>query len=792
MKDPNINDYSMDAWLSEGIEEAVKKAYEDEQRAIEQKAALLRHATIRELAGPDLPTVSLQSPEAPMPAHQQELGPVEPEKVASQMHDDRQGRTKEVSPLHSSAPNGLATLYALFGKPVLIPIPYGKKEPILADWREISFEYTQSQEYQKMLLHAAESENVGILLGPNSERLLTANINDNHAVENLLRDFPWLADTTRSWAQLGCQFWVKLEEGCDYPEADIIPLKRNGRVIGELRLGGTKGKQSAIHGVDPSGVRYQHNGKEPKEIGLSDLFDLSRWGADTARAQTAIEEALFPLVCKELDVKDELLCLDAEPPPPFPIEALPRIFREPVEEVMRHYRVPALMPGTCALVINSAAIGRGVVVKSNVRRTYANLYAVIGAKSGTGKTVVFDEFMAPLEAIQREMLDDFKDEDKPRTEVELKLVQAEVQRLLKFKQSKQEPDLAEDARRERLGELLQQQADLEDKLETGLRLWCVDFTSEALGVLLANNNEQIAVLSDEGGLALHNMLGRYTKGVITDDILLCKAKSVNGTAVDRIGREPLILRLPCVSLLLLVQPDLLRMAFSNERLLIGGFLARCLAADSRMEILYEDENTLREVDPAIMEGWNQHIRGLVKSFRFAQEPYWISVQEEVRPLSREFHNDIVDQIRGGLCDVDSFAVRWVERAWEIALNLHVGLYGIECYKHPLSKETFANAIVIAKYFADRQLEVLNAMRIKASSDSRDRLKEILETNDRNPVTFRDLKRRHGLDREEVLNTVKNHPEVFGVAELRRQSGGTPSPIVFLKSNPPPKMQPKQV
>jgi Protein of unknown function (DUF3987) len=84
--------------------------------------------------------------------------------------------------------------------------------------------------------------------------------------------------------------------------------------------------------------------------------------------------------------------------------------------------------------------------------------------------------------------------------------------------------------------------------------------------LLANSNEQMAVLSDEGGLALNNLIGRYTKGQITDDILLCKAKSVNSTTVDRVSRPPIVLHLPCISLLLLVQPDLLWMAFSNERL----------------------------------------------------------------------------------------------------------------------------------------------------------------------------------------------------------------------------------
>jgi hypothetical protein len=79
--------------------------------------------------------------------------------------------------------------------------------------------------------------------------------------------------------------------------------------------------------------------------------------------------------------------------PEFPLDALPDTFPKPVEELMRHYRVPALLPATCTLVINSVALGRGVVTKSNVRRTYGNLYAIIGALSGSGKTPPYEDLM---------------------------------------------------------------------------------------------------------------------------------------------------------------------------------------------------------------------------------------------------------------------------------------------------------------------------------------------------------------------------------------------------------------
>jgi hypothetical protein len=66
----------------------------------------------------------------------------------------------------------------------------------------------------------------------------------------------------------------------------------------------------------------------------------------------------------------------------------------------------------------------------------------------------------------------------------------------------------------------------------------------------------------------------------------------------------------------------------------------------------------------------------------------------------------------------------------------------------------------------------------------DRLKEIFSRNGLSPITLRDLHRRHGLNREEVLKIIKNNPETFGVAVAHPLRGGRPSTLVFLQTNPP--------
>jgi hypothetical protein len=489
---------------------------------------------------------------------------------------------------------------------------------------------------------------------------------------------------------------------------------------------------------------------------------------------------------QEIDL-DNYTVEDDEPVPEFPLDTLPDTFRKPVEELMRHYRVPALLPATCALVINSVALGRGVVTRSNVRRTYGNLYAIIGAQSGSGKTPPYDDLMVPLMNLQKDSLKEFKTNQKPRAEAELKLLDSEIHALTKHRKGSKKFSEAEDNRHEKLAELLQQKAELEDKLQYTGRLWTEDFTSEALGILLANNNEQMAILTDDGGLVIYNLLGRYTDGDVRDDVLLCKAKTVSAVPIDRVGRESVLLHQPCVAMLVLTQPDLLYKLFGNQRLLVGGFLARTLAADSKMQILDETEESEPDPDSDIMTQWNDHIQGLVKMFRFAEEPSFLAVEPEIRKLSRDYFNKCAAKARRTLSDVSSFAIRWCERAWEIAINLHMGIHGVKWADNPvkLSVATFKNAMLISDFFADRQLEVLQRPRIEAQHKCRERLEEVFENNKKTPMTLRTLRDRHGIKKDEVISCVKSHPDVFGIITVDPPHGGSKSTVIFLKSNPPP-------
>jgi hypothetical protein len=208
----------------------------------------------------------------------------------------------------------LQSIYTRFGKPVLLPIPRGKKKANFRHWQHTTYEDTQRPKYQQSLLGAIErGGNIGIRLGPKSGRLFALDIDDDHMVEDFLQRHPWLVNTLRSRGKRGCQFWFRLGQECEYPnDKAVVTLKRDGKPYGELRLGGgRKGAQSIIFGIHPEGSNYEHNGKTPREIGLATLFELTGWNVQEERelsdlqADTAAEHAGDQMLEEQADTPEE-------------------------------------------------------------------------------------------------------------------------------------------------------------------------------------------------------------------------------------------------------------------------------------------------------------------------------------------------------------------------------------------------------------------------------------------------------------------------------------------------------
>jgi hypothetical protein len=149
----------------------------------------------------------------------------------------------------------LKKLYSVVGDCVVLPIPKGKKGPVISNWQNITFAQSIEPAHQKKLLACFEhGGNLGIVLGPASYDLVAIDIDEDHYVTSFLGLNPALRETLRTRAKRGCQLWLRMEG--DYPEYGVLK-SADGSKAGEWRSQGhddsgqLKGYQSVIYGVHP-------------------------------------------------------------------------------------------------------------------------------------------------------------------------------------------------------------------------------------------------------------------------------------------------------------------------------------------------------------------------------------------------------------------------------------------------------------------------------------------------------------------------------------------------------------
>jgi len=278
--------------------------------------------------------------------------------------------------------------------------------------------------------------------------------------------------------------------------------------------------------------------------------------------------------------------------------------------------------------------------------------------------------------------------------------------------------------------------DVEEKLKRKPKLWTQDATTQTLPVLMAGQPlETLTSLSADAREIVDIIGGKYNKGK-TDENFFVQAWSGDAYEGDRIMRPELSLSSPCLSALWLVQPDKLKELFGHESLAESGFLPRILVCLSECEP-QEIDRGRPGVPEAVSESYGALIRELLDGFRIAQEPATIEpTPEAVEALDGHF-NAIVGRRRGELKDVGSFAARWTEQAWRIAVCLHAGEHGRRAGEQPLSLETARAAIRIADWFAREQLQLLGAGREAKKRELRQSVLALLvdKPGESSPGTF---------------------------------------------------------
>jgi len=471
-----------------------------------------------------------------------------------------------------------------------------------------------------------------------------------------------------------------------------------------------------------------------------DVNDWTRAGATADELQRAIAAAKLVTTVSDSPALDaavisSYVALPTEDdedalPPPFPVDALPPALSGIINAVARSERVPVALPAVCALGVASASLGAGLEVISGVNRvTRGNLFLLADAESGSGKSESCRHIIAPMIEHQTALLDTWREKTYPDNQAEIARLEAQRKAIEKKIAKAMRPENPDEM------ELQNLQAQLAYPIARTKELReraapCIiadDVTIEALALRLRDNREVIFCFSSDARKPVQNLMGRYNPGKTTDESLFLKAYSGEFSRVDRAKGDPVILRNPCLTLCWFVQPDLLATMLDEDSLSASGFLPRILVCRTQATMRRIEGDALG-ISDSVRAQWAQLVAQLLATFLSAANPFRIEATTEAKRLIDEFHNAIVDRCQFDLADVRSYAARYAEQAWRLAVVLHAALYRADAGSHSIDPDTARNAICITEWFIAQQLDILAKGRHEAAEKIETQVLELIEVN----------------------------------------------------------------
>jgi hypothetical protein len=175
-----------------------------------------------------------------------------------------------------------------------------------------------------------------------------------------------------------------------------------------------------------------------------DLNDWTRAGAVAADIQRAIVDSrpvassaaveLRAAPAAHVSTRSVILPEDdaaEDTPAPFPIECMPPDMASMIRATSLTLGVPDSLPGLMALALTSACIGKGLLLawRPGKASTPANLFVLLSAESGTGKSEGYKMIADPFLVFERAMQDQWRNEVMPQLQADLRYHEGQLKKL---------------------------------------------------------------------------------------------------------------------------------------------------------------------------------------------------------------------------------------------------------------------------------------------------------------------------------------------------------------------------
>lgn len=324
-----------------------------------------------------------------------------------------------------------------------------------------------------------------------------------------------------------------------------------------------------------------------------------------------------------------------------------------------------------------------------------------------------------------------------------------------------------------------------------VRLAVDDVTMEVLGKLLEQNKERIGIMSTEGGI-FNILAGRYSDKTVIDIVL--KAYSGDRFSQDRLGRKGQTLNSPLITMLLYVQPIIIKEVMENSEFVGRGLNARFLYSIPPSTIGKRRYRVMKIPDTERME----YIGVMKRLFAIPvpDKPKIIELDEEADRLAESFFYEIEKEMGDASPEFKAWLGKLHGTTMRIALSLHCLEYIEESGEHKISGETMKNAIEMGRYFKAHAEAAYNIMGLMDSPEVRDAkyLMKRIDSTGLMEIKFRDLyqmcKDRKGMDTRDGMIPGMNCLIEHGFIRVNKgylntqnpqnpQKGGRPSEIIYV-------------
>jgi hypothetical protein len=475
---------------------------------------------------------------------------------------------------------------------------------------------------------------------------------------------------------------------------------------------------------------------------------------------------------------------DDDEPIELPLDALPPIIQTLANNYAEVFSVDRALPAISALQFLSAALGGAVecIGGSNGRTTPANLYTAISAPPSYGKgsaQVVGKPFInASAELAKR-----FEEKERGQLRADIRIAKGKYDKLMEELAEPTCTTARQEKIREESGKLESQMERWKFEAEQLPVYYVGSFTGAALGVALKRNGETLLSFCLESGDAIRIAAGKYSDDKGDYDLLL-SAFSGEPYAEARVSRQPVRLSAPCLSVLWLCQPALLRELYSTREAADRGVLARInivVLDDDQAPI---DDGQPREVDKRAEAEWERLILDAL-DLRRNEGKIVFHATAEAKEVFRAWHNQAVELRNGEERENEAKLMRSRENAIRLATVLAAADWltnGDTDNTPPLTAEHAARGVALADFFLAQTLALTKGA---AFERRQARLEELLKFVDQagGQITLRLLRKSHGFGEVELRQIVARNSDKLRIeARPTTEKGGRPSPCLIAIGN----------